>query len=201
MRLIFSEQQVKNILLEETLGLDAFLNKVVEKYPESKDHINVIKEFILNSNCKKIEIGKVNGAYGVSLSDRVLISDICFNQTFQMFLFILFHEIAHQYQYKKYGEEKMYEVYLGDLSMEEAAKWMKQIEIVADEFAGRKVRELRNLGAIPKDTKLFQSFYMNIPTEHFVNLISKVKAELKKQNITDPSEVSEIIYNWVRPRI
>jgi hypothetical protein len=201
MKVIINEKQLENLILEETLGLDNFLLMIVEKYPQSKGYIDVIQEFIVNSNCRRIEVGKVNGAFGVSLSDRVLISDTCFKQPFSMFLFILFHEIAHQYQYKKYGEEKMYEVYLGELSMEEGANWMKQIEIVADEFATRKVRQLQKMGAIPNNEKIFKSFYQNIPINHFMSLITKIKSELQRQNVTNPSEVSEIIYNWVRPKI
>lgn len=201
MNIFISENQLKNLLLEETAGLDSFISMVVEKYPQSKDYVDVIKEFIVNSNCRKIEVGKVNGAFGVSLSDRVLISDACFNQPFSMFLFILFHEIAHQYQYKKYGEEKMYEVYLGKISMEDGANWMKQIEIIADEFATRKVRQLQKMGALPPNENIFKSFYKNIPINHFIGLITKIKSELQRQNVTNPSEVSEIIYNWVRPVI
>jgi hypothetical protein len=201
MKVIINEKQLENLILEETLGLDNFLLMVVDKFPQCKDYIDVIQEFIVNSNCRRIEVGKVNGAFGVSLSDRVLISDTCFKQPFEMFLFILFHEIAHQYQYKKYGEEKMYEIYLGEISLEEGANWMKQIEIIADEFATRKVRQLQKMGAIPIDTKIFKSFYQNIPINHFIGLITKIKSELKRQNVTNPSEVSEIIYNWVRPII
>lgn len=201
MKISLTKKQFTNLLLEETIGLDSFFNQVIEKYPQIESYIDVIKKFIINSDCKKIEVNKVKGAFGVSLSDRVVISDTVFSQPLPMFLFILFHEIAHQYQYKKYGEEKMYQVYLGEMEPEEAANWMKQIEIVADEFATRKVRQLQKMGAITPDTKIFKSFYQNIPINHFINLIKTIKSELEKQNVTNPSEVSEIIYNWVRPVI
>jgi hypothetical protein len=201
MNILLTEQQLNKLLLEEAIGIDSFIDLMVEKYPQSKDYVDVIKKFIEDSDCKRIDVGPMMHGYGVSLSDRVLINVASFHVEFPMFLFIVFHEIAHQFQYKKYGEKKMYEVYLGDVDIQEGAKWMKEYEIVADEFALRKVRQLQKLGAIQPNETLFKPFYKIVPIQHFINLIMQIKSEIKQQGITDPSEISELIYNWVKPKV
>lgn len=199
MKILISNTQLKNIIFEETMGIDSFIDLMINKYPQSKDYVDVIKKFIEDSDCKRIDVGPMMHGYGVSLSDRVLINQASFYTPFPMFLFIVFHEIAHQFQYKKYGEEKMYEVYLGEVDVKEAANWMKEVEIVADEFATRKVRQLQKMGAIDPNEKPFKTFYKNMPVQHFINLITQIKYEIKKQGKTNPSEISELIYNWVKP--
>lgn len=202
MILKITENQFKKLLLEETEGIESFLSKIIEKYPESEKSIDLIRDFIIKSECKKIDVIKFSKpAYGISLSDRVLINETAFMTTFTMFIFIVFHEIAHQYQYKKYGEKKMYDVYLGDLSLEDGAIWMKHMETVADEFATRKVREVVKMGGIEPGSNQYKGFYKNVPLSQFQSLIAGIKAEIKRQNIKDSSKISEMMYNWVKQNV
>ena len=146
MRYIITESQYR-LLTEETSGVDDFIGQMVEKYPEVEGYSNQIKSFIENSGCHKIEVASFKyPAMGLALHNGVLFNKMIFYQTLPKFLFVLFHEIAHQYQYKKYGAEKMYEFYLGDLDVNDAAESMKKIEIIADEFALRKVRHIAKIG-------------------------------------------------------
>jgi hypothetical protein len=109
------------------------------------------------------------------------------------------HEIAHQYQYKKYGDDKMYECYLGEVDVKDAAETMKQIEIIADEFATRKVREFIKLGLIDKeDRQIVKSIYKNVPISHFEKLISDTRNELRKKNQTSFEDVTNYFYNMLK---
>lgn len=187
--------------METTSGLDDFMSTVINKYPEVKEFKDVLEKFIVDSDCGKLTIEPMKMGLGVSLSDRCIISDRALTFNLPNFLFVLFHEIAHQYQYKKYGMEKMYEVYTGELSMRECAKWMKDVEIVADEFATRKVRQYVKLGYIKGGNDILKAFYKNIPESHFIGLISKVRNMIKKSNIKSPEEISELFYNWIKAEI
>ena len=139
------QESIRKVLKEETQGIDSFLIKVMETYPNTGRFIDNIETFIKNSNCKKIEVAKFKyPALGLAVHNGVLFNEVIFKQELPDFLFIIFHEIAHQYQYKKYGDEKMYEFYLDETDVKDAAIAMKQIEIIADEFASRKVREFIN---------------------------------------------------------
>jgi hypothetical protein len=200
MKILITEQQL-NILLEETNGLDSLLSDIVYTYPETKDHIEVIKTFIINSGCQNISVEKLKmGVQGLALHDRVVLNTSVFNDRLSLpkFLFVLFHEIAHQYQYKKYGMDKMYEVYIGELSLEDGAKWMKNVEIIADEFATRKIRQFVNLGLIDKKQEIPKGFYRVTPESMFIKLISNVRNKIKENNITNKKDVSELFYNIVK---
>lgn len=200
MNIIVNKNQYIKLINEGT-SVNEFIELVVKRYPKIIDHIDKITEFIDKSGCKRIETFKMGQGLGLSLHDRVVISEFAFSKPLGMFLFILFHEIAHQYQYRKYGDEKMYECYTGEISVEEAANFMKNVEVVADEFAYRKVREFVKLGLVDKSDSNFPGFYKNIPTGHFITLISKIKKMIKDQNVSKPEEVSELFYNWVKNSI
>ena len=58
MKYILNETQY-NLVLEQTSGLDEFLDKVKEKYNINDDFISKIKQFILNSDCKKIMVQNI----------------------------------------------------------------------------------------------------------------------------------------------
>jgi len=197
MKYILNETQY-NLVLEQTSGLDEFLDKVKEKYNINDDFIGKIKQFILNSDCKKIMVQNIRMGEALALSDRVVITPGVFNNSLGIFLFILFHEIAHQYQFKKYGEETMYSVYVGDTSIEEAAEFMKKTELIADEFARKKVREFVNLGFIPQEDATFKGMYKNVSIHQLKGMILQFRNVIRQGRITKPSEVSEFFYNMVK---
>lgn len=201
MRYIITESQYR-LLTEETSGVDDFIGQMVEKYPEVEGYSNQLKSFIENSGCHKIEVASFKyPAMGLALHNGILFNKMIFYQTLPKFLFVLFHEIAHQYQYKKYGAEKMYEFYLGDLDVNDAAESMKKIEIIADEFALRKVREFAKIGLIDVKDSNLPAVYKTIPINHFVRLITQSRDEIKRKGITDFDGVSETFYNMVKVNI
>ena len=138
------KESIRRVLKEETDGVNTLIDVITSRHEMSDELIEKVKDFISQSNCKKIEFANFKmPAMGVALHDGVLINKIALNQRLEYLLFIIFHETAHQYQFKKYGEDIMYECYLGDISVEEAAKLMKHTEEVADEFAGKKIKQLQ----------------------------------------------------------
>ena len=189
---------IRRILLEQTSGLNEFLNKVKETYDIDDEFIDKINQFILNSDCKKIMVQNIKMGEALALSDRVVISPRVFTNSLGMFLFILFHAIAHQYQFKKYGEEKMYSVYVGDTTIQDAAEFMRKTELVADEFARKKVKEFVKLGFIPKEEATFEGMYKNVTTHQLMGMISQFRNVIRQGRITEPSEVSEFFYNMVK---
>ena len=189
------------LLKEQTQGLDELMNKIKETYKLSDEHLNVIRQFISNSGCKNIIIERIKMGAGLSLSDRVILSPDLFNLNLAKFLFILFHEIAHQYQFKKYGGEKMYELYTGEMDIKQGCKMMRDIELVADEFATRKMREFVKLGVIKEKDAKFGGFYKNTPESHFHMLVSQIRDMLKKSKVSEPDKISELFYNFVKINI
>jgi hypothetical protein len=94
----------------------------------------------------------------------------------------------------------MYECYLGDISVEEAAKLMKHTEEVADEFAGKKIKQLQKQGLLDKGF-IPPSLYKNVPISQIVAMVGFYRSQLKQQNITTPDKISEFFYNMVKNNI
>ena len=196
---MYNERQGINesILREETEGIDSFFNEISEVHDMSDELKEFLKKFIEESNCKRISFSKFKiYVLGLALDSGVLINSMALTRPLPFLLFLIFHEIAHQYQFKKYGVDIMYDCYLDEVSEMEAAKFMKHTEEVADDFAYRKIRELEKL-------KLIQPYkppqmYKSLPIQNIVTMISNYKNDMKGKNIDSPKKISEYFYNMVK---
>ena len=190
-----------NLLSEETQGIDKFLDEISKSHPNFTEFSDKVKQFILDSNCKKIEFSNFRlPAMGIALHDFVMINNAALKSPLPYLLFVIFHEIAHQYQFKKYGNDIMYKCYKNEIDIEEAADFMKKTEIVADEFATRKVREFVKFGYIDKSF-IPPQVYKNMPIMQLKSMISHFRSELKKRNFTTPEKISEWFYNAVKSEL
>jgi len=191
----------KTLINEETDGITIFLNKIQAEYDISDSLYTELMEFIEKSNCKKIEFAKFNyPALGLALHNGVLINSNMIGDNLSFLIFVIFHEVAHQFQFKKYGDKIMYGVYSGDVSIDEAAKFMKHTEEVADEFAMRKIRELQKKGLID-DNYRTNSPYRNISVQSIKSMIIRFRDDLELKNITSPNDISKYFYNMVKSKI
>ena len=191
----------KTLINEETDGITIFLNKIQAEYDISDSLYTELMNFIEKSNCQKIEFAKFNyPALGLALHNGVMINSTMVGGSLNFLVFVIFHEIAHQFQFKKYGDKIMYGVYSGDVSIDEAAKFMKHTEEVADEFAMRKIRELQKKGLIDDRYKP-TSPYKNIPVQSIKSMISGFRKQLENQNLSSPNEISKFFYNLVKSKM
>lgn len=196
MNILITENQFIRIT-EQVAQLDTFMSKLINRFPEVEGFKDKLTDFISNSGCKKIEFANFRfPAMGMALHDGVLINNSVLSNSLSFVLFVIFHEIAHQYQYKKYGAELMYKVYTDKISITDAAKWMKNVEVIADEFAERKCKEFIKLGYI--NTMSFNKFYNKVGLDYFENFIYMTKSELKNKNLTSHDEISSYFYNKVK---
>jgi hypothetical protein len=194
------KENIRRILKEETEGINTFLDEISNVHELSGELKNFIKEFIKKSNCKQINFSNFKiGALGLALHNGVLINSITLKQSLPFLLFVIFHEVAHQYQFKKYGDDIMYDCYLGDISEEQAAKFMKKTEEVADELATRKIRELQKMGLIEPFTP--PQVYKNMPMEKITMMVNNFRTDMKRKNIDSPTKISEYFYNMVKSEL
>ena len=136
----------------------------------------------------------------VSLITGIIFNKNAFFQPLTAFLFTIFHELSHQYQYRKYGKEKMLKLYTSEMSIEEAAKFMKEIEEVADELATRKLRELQKYGYLT-DVNVPKGFYKQLSLKSFENTIKYLKSQVEDSGLTSPDEISDLFYNWLKDKV
>ena len=92
----------------------------------------------------------------------------------------------------------MYEFYLGEIDVKDAAIAMKEIEMIADEFASRKVREFVKLGFISQPNNSDLSQYKNVPLHHFEALISQTKQTIKDKGVSSFDDIADIFYNMIK---
>jgi Zn-dependent peptidase ImmA (M78 family) len=190
-----------SLINESTSGVDTFFDKMSEKYDMSDE----LKEFIVktlnDSDCQNIELVKIkNGAYGLALHDGVYLNLSMLNRPLDFFLFVLFHELAHQYQYKKYGHEVMYACYIGDISDTEGAEFMKKMEDVANRFAIAKINELKKLGIVSKSAN-FSHLANFANVSQIKSMIIGFKQMIKSKNIKSVESFTEFMYNFLVERI
>ena len=192
------QEHIRRILKEETEGISSFINELSDAFNISDELKDEVVKFIENSDCKKIEFSNFKiPVLGLALHDVVLINKQILSRRLEDALFVILHEISHQYQFKKYGEDIMYDCYIGELSNEEAADFMKHTEEVADEFAGRKMRQLQNKGLISKNFRSPQ-MYKNLPIQQVSMMVQQYKNQMRRMNINSPEKVSEYFYNMVK---
>jgi len=193
-------ESIKKVLKEETEGIDSFLDEISSKHNMSDELKDFVKQFIEESDCKRINFSRFKmGVMGLALESGVLINSVSLNHPLPFLLFLIFHEVAHQYQFKKYGEDIMYDCYLGEISEREAAEFMKHTEEVADDFASRKIRQLQKLNLIGPYTP--PQMYKNVPIQQITMMINNYREDMRRKNIDSPKKVSEYFYNMVKSEL
>ncbi|MFN9905707.1 MAG: hypothetical protein ACK56F_06205, partial [bacterium] len=102
------KESIRRILKEDTKGIDVFIDELSNNYELSEELLGFIKKFIEESECKLINFSKFKiGVLGLALESGVLINSTIIGRPLPFVLFVIFHEIAHQYQFKKYGDDVM----------------------------------------------------------------------------------------------
>jgi hypothetical protein len=181
-------------------GLDNLIQQIKKSHPKIQDSlINHIKQFILNSGTPKIEISNLRMALGASLKDRVIINSSVFSQSLSHILYVVFHEIAHQYQYKKHGFAEMFAYFKDEISTSEAVKILRKAENIADNYAIRKLKKLQKEGEQLDASKLY-GYYAQMSDSMLANYIQMVKQELKGDDVSNPEKISQRLWNIIRPR-
>jgi hypothetical protein len=209
MNIILTESQYFKLLNEETGGMDLFIDQIVNKFPELDEHRNTIKSNIEKSGCQNIGFEPMSMANGLSLHNRVVISSGLLEDGLKPnpnaladLMFVIFHEIAHQHQYNKYSKELIYDMYTGELETDGAVGFLRYIENVADQFALRKCRQLQSMGVIPADQNVRDTGgYDNYTDKMFEGYLNMLKGKVQKSGITDPEDISELIYNMIKPKL
>jgi hypothetical protein len=189
---------VKRIINEQTEGESELIKVLDNKFGLSDELKQEISNALKSSECKNVVFQKLKNAAGLALWNRLVLNPDILTYSLGKVLFVLFHEMAHQYQYKKYGKEKMTEYYNEEISLSDAAKFLQNTEKVADEFAVRKLKSLERKGLIKLNDGDIQKGYEHMSTSQFESLVSFFRQMLKQNNITGSDQISEFLYNMVK---
>lgn len=181
---------------EQVRGLDEFITRLVEKHPSLQNHQQILKDFIINSGVPEIKIMPLKMGLGAALTQFVLISPTMLSLPLENCLYGLFHEVAHQYQYKKYGDKLSY-IFLDFNNLKESAQFLKKIENTADNFALRKCRELAQKGIIQMDKVLKVGHYSHFTDKDFEWYLRKFQNMLKEKSINNLKDMDDMLYEFI----
>jgi hypothetical protein len=169
-----------------------------DKYGISDELKNEIINTFKTSDCKNVSFEKIKMGDGVSLGYKLILNPSILNYSLGRALFIIFHELAHQYQFKKYGKDKMLELYEDHISLSDAAKFMHDVEIVADEFAERKLKSLERKGLVNLKDSDTRKDYHSMRTSMLEYMIRQIRDMMRKQKVTGSDKVAEFMYNLIK---
>ena len=181
-----------------TKGLEDFLYGIhLNRLDVSSTLLNELGEFIKKSGCKQIGFERMsNRALGISKTDKCIISTKVFDLPLHYLIYVILHEVSHQYQYTKHGENIVLDVYLNDLNIDKAAQKLLRVEQVADRFAIMKLNKIlknNNISAEP-----VKSRYLEITDlTHIKNHITKIRSEVSSLNLKKIEEINDHILKTI----
>lgn len=167
-------------------GFEDFYKLFTEKYGKIVNFEQIFQEIesdIKKSPTPKITITDRGMFCGMSLTDNVILSKSIFSREIFSFIFVLFHEIAHQYQYKKYGKNLLYELTTKEITDATLNKLI-DIEQVADRFGKNMASKYASKFNLEK--KPINSPYDNIEygKSSYKRLIQSIQEKIKEGEIT-----------------
>lgn len=178
------KEQVSEIETES--NFEEFYKLLKEKYGNIENFDSIVKEIetdIKKSPTPKITLTDRGYFCGMSLSNNVILSKSIFSNDLHKFIFILFHEIAHQYQYKKYGKNLLYALTTKEIT-EDTLDKLIDIEQVADRLGRSMASKYASKFNIP--AKPIASPYDNIAygKSSYKRLIEDIQKKIKEGEIT-----------------
>ena len=180
-----------------TEGLDEIIRLIKTRYPTVADSLlEKVKQFIQSSGANKIQAVTMSGALGAALYNKILISNYVFSHSLPFIIYVLFHESAHHYQYKRFGFVEMTKYFHKEINTEEAVQFLRRKETVADNLAIIKLKQLKNSGENIDITEI-RPLYKGISDNTLKSYINQVRDILKERNEKDPVTISETLYNLI----
>lgn len=181
---------------EQTKGLDAFMSQLNDAFPDKWRSFAALRSIILQSKCPEIRFESIR-ALGISMGDKCIISNSVLRSSFAHAVYVILHEIAHQMQYTKYGEDFAAAIFMHDIPDAQMVQMLRKIELTADRYAIAKGKQvLRNAGAT--DTPVARSMYKSVSDASLLSHIHNVRANVKKHNLNTIMDINEWIYNSIK---
>ena len=137
-------------------------------------------------------------ADGIAINGYCVIANSVLNYDADQLAFTMFHELAHFYQYKKYGDTSAESIYTNDESkVDEDVERLLKIENTADRFASSKTKFYFNKYGLDCNIRMP---YKNISKEFIRSHVLQMKKMVAKmppakRNIRD---INEYLYNSIK---
>ena len=151
-----------------------------------------IQEFVHSSGCTTFEFLPLKSTVGgISAPDYCIISSNLDYIPLNVYLYIILHEIAHQFQYKKYGKTVALPVY-DSTPIEESLNILLFLESQADRLAISKLKQLNQKHNLNLDIPAYRYLGMK-DTSRLKKYIEGIKKEVKSADLKDIESINEYI--------
>lgn len=152
-----------------------------------------IETFIERSGCTKLSFESLNPKTGgVSIPGECIVSDIILQFPKEVLLYILFHEVSHQYQYRKHGKDLMMKAYT-ELPIEEAVDELLWVESIADRLAMLSLRSVIGGDKVPE-----YRYYGCTNKVYFEDYLVSLRHEIEQENVDGIDAINGIILRRAR---
>lgn len=183
---------------ETTEGIVPFLGQLLDAFPDKFKAFKYIRKVIIDSKCPKIRFDRI-AAGGLSTTTECIISTIVLNVDFNRALYVILHEIAHQLQYTKYGENIAHHLYTQDLPDDELIDGLIKIEQTADRYAIAKTRQICNLAGIPYEN--IEGSYSNVSRQYILHHLTTIRDAVKKHRFQTIEQINDYLYNSIKIKL
>jgi hypothetical protein len=180
-------------------GLEQFINTLNQAFKKYPNVINDLKSYIIKSGCKAIEFDTLYGASGISKTDKCVIADKILKRPIENALYVILHEVSHQYQYSKYGKNVMWDSYNSNIDIEKAVDLLMNIELVADRLAIVKTKHLLDSNNI-KDYRPVTAVYPKMSRQYFKNHLESLRKNVNDKNIQDVDGVNNMMHDELKKK-
>lgn len=182
---------------QTTEGIDAFI-ETLQNSIENESLLNDIKSIIAFTKCPSISFEPLRGALGISKTDKCIINSQILNSDVVYILYVILHEIAHQRQYSKYGEDIATDIFLGNISSANAATKLLKIENTADRWAKKMVVQLcKKYGIYVQENSIPQA-YKQLSLQHAIQQVNIFRQYIKSNNIKTIEQANDLIHNLIK---
>jgi hypothetical protein len=177
-----------------------FINTLKDRcFYINEEFFEDLSQFIINSGCPSIRFDYLSlKALGISKPDECVISYKVLDLPTDYMLYVILHEVAHQYQYKKYGKNLVLAVYQNETTIDSAIERLLYYEQQADRLA------IKKLNSIVKknNTKIIVNIiprYLNINNFDYIrSYIENIRLEVADKNYTTIESINAYLHNRIR---
>lgn len=156
----------------------------------TEESIDLFYTFLHKSGCNKIEIERFKrDKLGFSELGNIYLNTSIFELPIHYFLYIVLHEISHQYQYKKYGKDFTLKYYLNPSLYEDFWK----IEVIADRLAIIKTLQILRKNNPESNLKLISVYNTEDKKESIKKYLEDLNKEINSLGINTIDEINKYL--------
>lgn len=169
----------------------------LKNYLDNKS-IDIFYDFYHNSGCNKVEVERFKrDKLGFSEAGTIYLNTSIFELPIHYFLYVVLHEISHQYQYKKYGKDFALKYYLDPTLYEDFWK----IEVVADRLAIIKTLQILRKNNPESNLKLISVYNTEDKKENIKKYLENLHKEISDLGIKTTDEINKYLIEKSRQHV